>query len=176
MTDELKFGAFIRERRRNQEIGLRKMAKRIGVSPSYLSMIECDECAPPIEERVRNIATVLDLDPDELLALAGKVSSDLTEIIRGNPRAFADFLRTAKGKPEEEWARLCEDETQKAYEERNRVVALLATIFPSGLKDTNIPGWDPEWHGCVYIDFPWGQASWHFHDNHRHLVGLRGLG
>jgi hypothetical protein len=57
----------------------------------------------------------------------------------------------------------------QAYEERNRLVALLAGIFPSGVKHTNIPGWNPEWHGAAYIDFPWGQASWHFHDSQAHL-------
>ena len=56
-----------------------------------------------------------------------------------------------------------------AYEERNRLVALLASMFPSGRARTAIPGWSPEWHGCVYIDFSWGQASWHYHDEQAHL-------
>jgi hypothetical protein len=57
----------------------------------------------------------------------------------------------------------------QAYEERNRLAALLASMFPSGTKRTDIPGWDAEWHGAVYIDFPWGQASWHYHDSQAHL-------
>jgi hypothetical protein len=56
-----------------------------------------------------------------------------------------------------------------AYTERNRLVAFLASIYPSGVKKTAIPGWDEAWHGCVYIDFPIGQASWHFHDSEAHL-------
>jgi len=56
-----------------------------------------------------------------------------------------------------------------AYTERNRLVALLACLFPSGVKRTAIPGWDEAWHGCVYIDLPTGQASWHFHDSEKHL-------
>lgn len=56
-----------------------------------------------------------------------------------------------------------------AYEERNRVVALLTSVFPSGVKKTAISGWDAEWHGCVYIDLPTGQASWHYHDSQAHL-------
>ena len=56
-----------------------------------------------------------------------------------------------------------------AYSERNRLVALLASLFPSGIKRTEIEGWDPEWHGCVYIDLPTGQASWHYHDSDAHL-------
>jgi hypothetical protein len=56
-----------------------------------------------------------------------------------------------------------------AYEERNRVVAALARLFPSGVARTAIEGWAEEWHGCVYIDTPVGQMSWHFHDSHAHL-------
>lgn len=56
-----------------------------------------------------------------------------------------------------------------AYLERNRLVSLLSKLFPSGRKKTAIEGWSDDWHGCVYIDFPWGQASWHYHDSHAHL-------
>lgn len=56
-----------------------------------------------------------------------------------------------------------------AYAERNKVVAALARLFPSGVACTIIPGWDEEWYGCVYIDLPTGQVSWHFHDSERHL-------
>lgn len=53
-----------------------------------------------------------------------------------------------------------------AYLERNRLVAVLASLYPSGTKRTDIPGWDPEWHNCVYVDIPGcGQVSWHYHDN-----------
>jgi hypothetical protein len=55
------------------------------------------------------------------------------------------------------------------YEERNRLVALLARLFPSGIRKTEIEGWEPEWHNCVYIDTPTGQLSWHYHDSEAHL-------
>lgn len=56
-----------------------------------------------------------------------------------------------------------------AYTERNRLVALLASMYPSVVDKTAIEGWDPEWHNCVYIQFPWGQASWHFSTADAHL-------
>jgi len=56
-----------------------------------------------------------------------------------------------------------------AYEERNRVVALLASVFPSVRARTAIEGWSEDWHGCIYITLPTGQASWHYHDSHAHL-------
>lgn len=65
-------------------------------------------------------------------------------------------------------------EADRAYEERNRLVALLARIYPSGLRKTDIEGWDPEWHGCVFIETPAGQLSWHYHDRDAHL--FEGIG
>jgi transcriptional regulator with XRE-family HTH domain len=110
-----KFGAFIRREREAKEIGLREMAKKIGVSPTYLSKVERDEFPPPAEDKVRKIASVLGLDADELLALAGRVASDLTDIIRERPREMADFLRAAKGLTAEDMARLAR-QAQRAKE------------------------------------------------------------
>lgn len=68
-------------------------------------------------------------------------------------------------------AKLAEATTAKdaAYRERNQLVALLARLYPSGIAQTPIEGWHPDWHGCVYIDLPTGQASWHFHTSEAHL-------
>jgi hypothetical protein len=73
--------------------------------------------------------------------------------------------------PEPMQDKLAEMEARKdaAYLERNQVVAALARCFPSGIADTAIEGWSADWHGCVYIDLPTGQVSWHFHDSHAHL-------
>jgi len=101
-----KFGAFVRREREAKEIGLREMAKKIGVSPTYLSKVERDEFPPPAEDKVRKIAAIIGHDADELLALAGRVASDLTDIIRERPREMADFLRAAKGLTAEDMARL----------------------------------------------------------------------
>lgn len=56
-----------------------------------------------------------------------------------------------------------------AYLERNQVVAALTRCYPSGLAKTAIEGWSEDWHGCVYIDLPTGQVSWHFHDSQAYL-------
>jgi DNA-binding XRE family transcriptional regulator len=99
------FGALVRREREAKEIGLREMAKKIAVSPTYLSKIERGDFDPPAEDKVRRIAEIIGRDPDELLALAGRVASDLTDIIRERPREMADFLRAAKGLTAEDMAR-----------------------------------------------------------------------
>jgi transcriptional regulator with XRE-family HTH domain len=104
--DGLKFGAFVRREREAREIGLREMAKRIGVSPTYLSKVERDEFTPPTEDKVRAIARIIERDPDELLALAGRMPSDLADIIKRHPVEMSALLRTANGLSAEDLARL----------------------------------------------------------------------
>lgn len=79
---------------------LRRVAQRIGVEPAYLSKVERGEVAPPSEATIARLAAELGEDPDLLLALAGKVSSDLLEVIRRRPRLFADLLRELRDMPD----------------------------------------------------------------------------
>jgi hypothetical protein len=84
-------------------------------------------------------------------------------------QAYARAAVLADRAEREKGAEQLKAEKDGAYLERNRLVALLATLYPSGIKRTAIEGWSDDWHGCVYIDFPWGQASWHYHDSQAHL-------
>ena len=59
------------------------------------------EVAPPSEATTVRLAEELGQDPDVMLALAGKVSSDLQEIIRKRPRLFADLIRQLKEAPDD---------------------------------------------------------------------------
>ena len=53
-----------------------------------------------IDEAIREIREALDEDPDVLLAMAGRVSSDLQEAIRSRPKLFADLIRSLKDAPD----------------------------------------------------------------------------
>jgi transcriptional regulator with XRE-family HTH domain len=88
------FGSFTPRHREAREISLREMAKLIGVSPTYLSKVERDEIPPPTETKVKAIARIIECDADELVARAGRLSSDLLDIIRGHPVERAALLRT----------------------------------------------------------------------------------
>ena len=105
MSDE-KFGAFVRRHREAKEIGLREMAKMIGVSPTYLSKVERDEFAAPAEDKVKAIAKIIGCDTDELMARADRVSSDLSDIIKRHPVELAALLRTTKGLTADEMTKL----------------------------------------------------------------------
>ena len=108
-----KFGEFVRRAREAKEIGLREMAKMIGVSPTYLSKVERDEFKAPAEDKVRAIARIIGADDDELLARAGRISSDLSDIIKRHPMELAALLRTTKELTTEDIARLARN-AQKA--------------------------------------------------------------
>jgi transcriptional regulator with XRE-family HTH domain len=102
MVDTLAFGQKIRAaresfKRNNPEYSLRKFAAAVGISPTFLSKIEKGEFAPPAADKIIKIAELLNLDADELLALADKVDPKLNEIIREQPKEMAAFLRTASG-------------------------------------------------------------------------------
>ncbi len=96
------FGQRIRQLRMTQQITLREFARRLDVSPTYISQIEQGNFKPPAEHVVVEMARILRLDADELLALAGRVADDLAPIIRDKPRALAAFLRSAKQLTSEE--------------------------------------------------------------------------
>jgi len=91
------FGQTIRAWREEKQIGLRKFANKVGMSPTYLSKVERDDFPPPGEEKIKAIAKALEKDADEVLALANRVASDLSEIIQRTPREMATFLRAANG-------------------------------------------------------------------------------
>lgn len=105
------FGSYLRSLRERRKKGdatfsVRQLAERIGVEPSFLSKVERDETPPPSEAKIVALARELGADPDVLLALAGKVSSDLQTAIRRRPELFATLIRELKGLPDHAVLRL----------------------------------------------------------------------
>jgi transcriptional regulator with XRE-family HTH domain len=99
------FGEHVRRvreqlRERDDRYSLRQVAQRITVEPAYLSKVERGEVAPPSEATIVRLADDLGEDPDVLLAMAGKVSKDLQEIICARPKLFAELLRELRTSPD----------------------------------------------------------------------------
>ena len=117
---EKKFGETIRQLRSEQKIGLRELARNVGMSPAYLSKIERDEFAPPAEDLVKALAKALGQDTDELLALAGRVASDLPELIKRHPQEMASYLRAVKGLPRREIGELAKAVSKRPRGRRSR--------------------------------------------------------
>ena len=66
----MSFGEFIRANRRRLNKSLQDVADAIGVTPVYVSEVERGKRPPFTPERLTALATVLDLDLNELRATA----------------------------------------------------------------------------------------------------------
>ncbi len=105
-------GAYLRkcrvekQEREGNTFSLRQLARRIQIEPSYLSKIERGLEPRPSEETTRALALELGEDPDLLLAMAGKVSRDLQDIICKRPQVFAQLIRELKNMPDKAVLRL----------------------------------------------------------------------
>lgn len=99
------FGEYIRAKRealreKDRSFSLRQVATRIGIEPSYLSKIERCEPVPLSEAKIIALAEVLGEDQDVLLAMAGKVSRELQEVIMKRPLLFSQLIRELKEMPD----------------------------------------------------------------------------
>ncbi len=106
-----KFGKRIRKLREKRykhdpQFSLRRFAVRVGMSPTYLSKVERDEFPPPSENKIKTIASALEVDPDELLALAGKISSDIPAIVRRRPALMSNLIREMEDMKDEQIDRI----------------------------------------------------------------------
>jgi transcriptional regulator with XRE-family HTH domain len=93
-----RFGTQIRLARERAGLGLRELARRINVSPAFLSTVERGESAGlPGEDTVLLLAQILGLNSDFLLALIGRLPSDIYNALVGhilaNPTRAAAELR-----------------------------------------------------------------------------------
>ena len=107
----MKFGDFIRTARldlqdNDRRFSVRQMALRVGIEPSYLSKVERGLEAPPSVSTITRLAEELNENVDVLLALAGKVSPDLTAAIVRRPALFSRLIRELNTLPDHAIIRL----------------------------------------------------------------------
>jgi transcriptional regulator with XRE-family HTH domain len=86
----MSFGAAVRQRRRELEIGLNDFAERIGISAAYWSRIERGREKPPRDELIERAAAVLGLRLDDLFVRAERLPPDMQ---RDLPRVVSFYRR-----------------------------------------------------------------------------------
>ena len=101
------FGQTLKEIRRSKDITQRQLATAVGVDFSYISKIENDRMPPPAADTIVKICEVLDVPPDALLAMTGKMPTQIKEAISEKPAA-QEFLREAQNMTltDDEWSTL----------------------------------------------------------------------
>jgi transcriptional regulator with XRE-family HTH domain len=91
------FGKYVKSKRlellrHSSKYTLRQVALAIRVQPSFISKVE-HGLVLPSEAKIIQLAGVLKEDPDVLLAIAGKVSKELRNVITRRPRLFGRLIR-----------------------------------------------------------------------------------
>jgi HTH-type transcriptional regulator, competence development regulator len=96
--DDMQFGSHLRDLRKARRLTQQQLADAVGVDFTYISKVENGRVDPPSETTIRKIAGVLDVEAEELLAMAGKVSPELKDAAASEPQ-LALLLRTIGKKP-----------------------------------------------------------------------------
>ena len=89
------FGETIRKLRVAQDLGLREMATKVGISPTYLSRIERCKENPPRPDVIKEMAKVLAADPDVLFRLSSSTDPEVVNYLHDRPEVMM-FLRYIK--------------------------------------------------------------------------------
>jgi transcriptional regulator with XRE-family HTH domain len=90
-------------------MSLRELARRLAVTPSYVSDIENNRRVPS-EDVLRRIADELNLDFDDLVAQAGRIGTRAERYLRETPAAATLFRRISE-------KRLTEDEVKELIDQ-----------------------------------------------------------
>jgi transcriptional regulator with XRE-family HTH domain len=111
------FGEYLKHKREKKQISLREVARTLGVSAPFLSDVENNRRGPLTEERLADLAKVLNLnekEKDEMYDIVGKqkglLAPDLNPYVTERPYVNA-ALRTARNLEanEEDWQRFVDD-------------------------------------------------------------------
>ena len=135
------FGSYIRNLRIKNKIGQRELAKKIGVSASYLNDIEKDKRAAPKNDVIKKISSILSIDLDFLNDLAGNskksLAPDITEYIQNNPEVVS-LIRSFKNN---KFGKIEINKIEKSIDKSRSKALIVAAGLGSRLKDhtENLP-------------------------------------
>lgn len=116
------FGSTLRLLRIDAGLGLRELARQIGVSSTYLSRVEHGHDPVPTPDRLVAIAHVLGVSPTALLELGGQAGPELTGYMHRVPAAASLMLELAR--------------RDLGQLELARIKAFVEREFPSEVKTT----------------------------------------
>lgn len=109
------FGTFLNTKRVEKKITLRKMANMLGISASLLCDVEKDRCNPFDENKLANVARILELSDEEkeqMYILAGGRSSskvDSADNVKKDCAIHIPGTAAAIKAGEKEWKRMVEE-------------------------------------------------------------------
>lgn len=89
------FGQYFKELRREHKFTQRELAKKIGVSHTYISKIENDALPAPSRDMLENVAKVYKMDSANDLLIAAKIiPNDVKNAIREDEELLRFLIET----------------------------------------------------------------------------------
>lgn len=86
------FGKRLRQLRRARQLGMKELARRVDVDPSFLSRVERGLVSAP-RVLVLRVAALLGVDAEPLLLQAGHLPEDVRTMLAEHPRQVLEVLR-----------------------------------------------------------------------------------
>ena len=121
----MNFGEFIKQKRTEKGLNLRKLAELMDIAPAYLSDIEKGKRNSPSSEKMSKLAELLELTEEEVLlmndlaaeARTNTVAPDISEYVMSNG-SVRIALRKARelNLGEKEWMQIIESMTKDKTE------------------------------------------------------------
>jgi transcriptional regulator with XRE-family HTH domain len=95
------FGQLIRDARKAKGYSQRELAVLVKLDFTYLSKLENDRADySPKEDVIRNLATQLDLNPEELVFLAGRIPERDEQLLKQNYKEMPMLFRRMQEDPQ----------------------------------------------------------------------------
>lgn len=95
-------GDFIRMKRQDMGLSASALAAATGISKQHLYFIEKNNATSISDSKLMKIADVLNIDHDIMLALAGRIKTDVIELYMKDPSKWANEIRDYYAKKEKE--------------------------------------------------------------------------
>ena len=122
---KMNFGDFIKQKRTEKGLNLRKLAELVDIAPAYMSDIEKSKRNSPSSDKMSKLAEILELTPEEVSTMydlaaetrTNTVAPDISEYVMKN-----DSVRIALRKAreldlgEKEWLKIIESMTSDKTE------------------------------------------------------------
>ena len=91
---DITFGEKIKQTRKENGYTQRELAKLVGMDFTYLSKIENNRADyPPKEDKIRTLASNLELNPEELIFLAGRIPEQDRELLKSHYQTMPALFR-----------------------------------------------------------------------------------
>jgi transcriptional regulator with XRE-family HTH domain len=119
-ADELTLGKAIRKARAEAGLSLRGLAGQLSKHPSYISDIENDNRVPS-EAVLYDLSTILNIDFDRLMALAGRLGEGTVDYVRKHPTAGVILRLMSAAELQEEELRKLLQATERICRNKGRI-------------------------------------------------------